>query len=59
MIDNKILAIVYKRIADLENRNLNIEEFKLKELYKLEIKLLMGENLSEEEMERHKLRKYM
>jgi hypothetical protein len=58
-MNRKILEIVYKRIADLENRNLNIEEFKLKELYKLETKLLMGKNLSEEEMERHKLKKYM
>jgi hypothetical protein len=58
-MNRNILEIVYKRIADLESRNLNIEEFKLKELYKLETKLLLGKDLSEEEMERHKLRKYM
>jgi hypothetical protein len=58
-MNRKILEIVYKRIADLESRNLNIEEFKLKELYKLETKLLLGEDLSKEEIERHKLRKYM
>ena len=58
-MNRRVLEIVYKRIADLESRNLNIEEFKLKEIYKLETKLLMGEDLSEEEIERHKLRKYM
>lgn len=58
-MNNKILEIVYKRIADLESRNFNIESFKLTELYKLETKLLLGEDLTEEEIERHKLRKYM
>jgi len=58
-VNNKILEIVYKRIADLESRNFNIESFKLTELYKLETKLLLGEDLTEEEIERHKLRKYM
>jgi len=52
------LNLLYKRIIDLEKRNNDIEQYKLEELYKLETRLLLGGELTQEELERHKLTKY-
>lgn len=57
-IDWERLNLVYKRIIDLEDRNNDIEQYKLEELYKLETKLLLGGKLTQEEIARHKLTKY-
>lgn len=63
-MDNKInikdLQLVYKRIYDLEKRNLPYEYHKLESLYKLENKIILESyELTREDIMRNKLDKYI
>lgn len=58
-INLKQLKLIYKRINDLELRFNEIEECKLKELYEIENRLLLGGQLTKRDILRQKLTKYM
>lgn len=53
------LKLIYKRINDLELRFNEIEKYKLQELYQIEKHLLLGGELTERDILRQKLTKYM
>jgi len=63
-MENKIkikqLQLIYKRIVDLEKRNLPYEYHKLESLYKLENKIILeGYELTREDIMKNKLDKYI
>lgn len=58
-MNESLLGVVFERIHDLESRNNEIERDKLFQLYRLADKILSGEELSLDEIEKNKLSKYM